>query len=248
MSGQLSLILIVGLAYLVAGFVKGLVGMGLPQVALGILAAVMTPGQAAAILIAPSLATNVWQAAAGPYLRDLLRRLAGMFAGLFVGAWLGAGLLTGSNTRLAFIGLGVVLMTYAVIGLSNIRFSLRRNAEIWVGPVVGIATGVVMAATGVFVIPALLYLEAIGLETEELIQALGLHFTLSTIALALVLWSGSAFDLSVGALSLLALVPAVIGMALGQALRRRTDAKTFRRYFFGIIFLLGANLILRGLV
>ena len=89
------------------------------------------------------------------------------------------------------------------------KFSVPRSAEIWLGPMVGIATGFVMAATGVFVIPALPYLQAIGLEKDELVQALGLHFTVSTVALALVLWDGGAFNMSLGTLSLFAIVPAV---------------------------------------
>jgi hypothetical protein len=49
---------------------------------------------------------------------------------------------------------------------------------------VGAITGLTTAATGVFVIPAVPYLQAIGFEKEELVQALGLSFTVSTMALA----------------------------------------------------------------
>ena len=174
------LIALVVCAYLLAGFVKGVIGMGLPTVALGILAAVISPAQAAAILIAPSLATNIWQMVAGPYLLGLIKRLGGMLIGMFLGAWLGNGILTGANAKPAAIGLGIVLVLYSLIGLAKLKFSVPRASEIWLGPLVGVATGVVMAATGVFVIPALPYLQAIGLEKDEMVQALGLHFTVST--------------------------------------------------------------------
>ena len=52
-------------AYLLAGFVKGVIGMGLPTVSIGLLGLLLTPAQAAAILVVPSLATNIWQFAAG---------------------------------------------------------------------------------------------------------------------------------------------------------------------------------------
>ncbi|MGD9920066.1 MAG: sulfite exporter TauE/SafE family protein, partial [Pseudorhodoplanes sp.] len=91
MESSVAIIALVVFAYLLAGFVKGVIGMGLPTVAMGILAAVITPAQAAAILIAPSLATNVWQMVAGPYFLGLIRRLGGMLLGMFVGAWLGNG-------------------------------------------------------------------------------------------------------------------------------------------------------------
>lgn len=241
-----TIVLVVG-AYLLAGFVKGVMGMGLPQVSLGILASVMTPAQAAAILIAPSFATNIWQMVTGPHLFDLIRRLGGMLIGLFVGAWLGAGILTGTNAKPAALGLGLVLVLYAVIGLAKIKFSVPRRSEIWLGPLVGLATGYIMAATGVFVMPALAYLQAIGLEKEELVQALGLHFTLSTVALTFVLWGGGAFDTSLGLLSLFAIAPALIGMYVGQHIRRRISLETFRLCFFGGILLIGLQLAWRNI-
>ena len=234
------LIALVVLSYPLAGFVKGVIGMGLPTVAMGLLAAVITPAQAAAILVGPSLATNVWQMLAGPYLLGLIRRLGGMLLGMFVGGWLGNGILTGANARPAAIGLGIVLVAYALIGLSKVKFSVPRASEIWLSPIVGVLTGIVMAATGVFVIPALPYLQAIGLEKDELVQALGLHFSVSTIALALVLWDGGVFDLSLGTLSLFAIVPAVAGMYAGQRVRARISADVFRVCLYLGLLALGA--------
>jgi uncharacterized membrane protein YfcA len=242
------LIALVVAAYLLAGFVKGVIGMGLPTVALGLLAAVMTPAQAAAILIAPSLATNVWQMVAGPYLVALIKRLGGMLIGMFVGAWLGNGILTGDNAKPAAVGLGIVLIAYALIGLSKVKFTVARTNEIWLGPIVGVLTGIVMAATGVFVIPALPYLQAIGFEKDELVQALGLHFTISTIALALVLWDGGAFNLSLGTLSLFAIVPAVVGMYAGQRVRARISPEAFRVFLYVGLLALGALQVGRNVI
>jgi uncharacterized membrane protein YfcA len=170
-----------------------------------------------------------------------------MLVGLFVGAWLGAGILTGSNAKPAALALGLVLVLYALMGLARIKFSVPRRTEVWLGPLVGLATGYVMAATGVFVVPALPYLQAIGLEKDELVQALGLHFTLSTLALTFVLWGGGAFDTSLGLLSLLAIAPAVVGMYFGQHIRRRISVEGFRLCFFTGILLIGLQLAWRNL-
>jgi hypothetical protein len=171
-----------------------------------------------------------------------------MLLGMFVGAWLGNGILTGDNAKPAAIGLGIVLIVYALMGLLKVKFSVARKNEIWLGPVVGILTGVVMAATGVFVIPALPYLQAIGFEKDELVQALGLHFTTSTIALALVLWDGGAFNLSLGTLSLFAIVPAVAGMYAGQRIRSRISAETFRVFLYVGLLALGALQVGRNVI
>jgi hypothetical protein len=70
----------VGAIFVVAGTVKGIVGLGLPTIAMALLTALMTPPRAAAILVIPALLTNVWQTWNGPTLMALLRRLWPMLA------------------------------------------------------------------------------------------------------------------------------------------------------------------------
>jgi hypothetical protein len=239
---------LVVLAYLLAGFVKGVIGMGLPTVALAVLAIAITPAQAAALLVAPSLVTNVWQMVAGPHLRTLVRRLGTMLIGAAVGAWLasGAGILTGDNAKLAATALGLALAAYALFGLSGLHFKVSPPAEKWIAPLVGLATGVLTAATGVFVLPALPYMQAIGLDKDELVQALGLHFTFCTLLLAAILLRDGAFGVSLAAASLIAVAPALIGMMLGQRVRRRIRVDVFRLCLFLGLLAVGGHLVLRN--
>lgn len=242
-----SLTLITALTFLLAGFVKGVVGLGLPTVAVGLLGLVMMPVQAAALLVIPSLVTNVWQLAAGPSFGALVRRLWPMLLALCFGTWMGGGMLVSGSAGRATMMLGIALVAYALVGLSAKRFSVSPRAEPWLSPLIGAATGMVTAATGVFVVPAVPYLQALDLDKEELVQALGLSFTISTVALAGVLAANGGFHLSVAGASLLALVPALGGMFVGQWVRLRVSAATFRLYFFCGLLLLGAHLALRDL-
>ena len=236
--------MLIGATFLLAGLVKGVIGMGLPTVAMGLLALALRPAEAAAILVVPSLVTNVWQLLAGPRFGTLARRLWPMMATVLVGTIAGAGVLAGNVAGLAKVGLGVALIVYAVVGLAGIRLAVAARHEVWAGPLVGAVTGLITGATGVFAIPAVPYLQAIGLEKDELIQALGLSFTVSTIALALGLLRVDAWHAGSVWMSLLALAPALLGMQLGQMLRSRIAAATFRRVFFAGLLLLGATLAL----
>ncbi len=236
--------ILIGATFLLAGLVKGVIGMGLPTIAMGLLALGLPPAEAAAILVVPSLVTNVWQLVSGPRFAALARRLWPMMAAVVLGTISGAGVLAGNVAGLAKIGLGIALIVYAVVGLAGIRLTVAARREPWLGPLVGAITGLVTGATGVFVIPAVPYLQAIGLEKDELIQALGLSFTVSTIALALGLLRVDAWQMGSVWISLLALVPALIGMQAGTWLRQRIAAATFRRVFFAGLLLLGATLAL----
>src|SRR5690349_16808484 len=214
-------LIVAALTFLLAGFVKGVIGLGLPTVAVGLLGLVMAPAQAASLLVVPSLVTNVWQLLAGPRFMGLIRRLWPMMAGICAGTWAGGGLLTGDQTGRATMALGIALIIYAIVGLTAFRFPKPGAAEIWLSPVIGAVTGFVTAATGVFVIPAVPYLQALDLEKEDLVQALGLSFTTSTIALAAGLAHDGALQFHVAGASLLALVPALGGMFFGQWIRLR---------------------------
>jgi uncharacterized protein len=243
-------LIVATVTFLLAGFVKGGIGLGLPTVSMGLLTLVMAPAKAASLLIVPSFVTNVWQLAAGPNFRQLAYRLWPMQAGVALGTLAGTGLLTGSHAGQAAVALGLLLMLYAGLGLTSVsvRFSVRPSAEWWLAPLIGALTGLVTAATGVFVIPAVPYLGALNLDKEDMIQALGLSFTVSTVALAAALAAGGAFDFGDVGASTAALAPALLGMAAGGALRDRFSERTFRRVFFGGLLLLGAHLASRALI
>jgi uncharacterized membrane protein YfcA len=239
--------LFIAAVFFAAGLTKGFIGLGLPTIAMGLLALVMPPLQAAALLALPSLITNVWQMLSGPWLLTITRRLWPMMAGVCAGTWAGMGLMTGAGVRHGTMLLGIALAIYALTGLAAMRFTIPRAQEIWTGPLVGAVTGLITAATGVFVIPAVPYLQAIGLEKEELVQALGLSFTVSTAALAVNLAMAEALDIGLAGPALGALAMAALGMGLGQALRLRMSPPTFRRWFFSALLLLGLYLAARGL-
>lgn len=242
------LLVVILLTFLLAGLVKGVIGLGLPTIAVGLLSLAMSPAEAAALLVVPSLVTNIWQLAAGPSFTALARRLLPMMLGVCLGTWAGSGLLTGAGAAQASVALGVALLAYAGLGLTTLRLSVPPAWERPLAPVIGIATGLVTAATGVFVIPAVPYLQALGLGKDDLVQALGLSFTVSTVAMAGSLAHEGAFGGTDATLSLLALVPALGGMGLGQWLRGRISPEMFRRCFFLGLLALGAHLALRAVI
>lgn len=231
--------------FLGAGVVKGVTGMGLPTVAMGVLSTLMPPAQAAAILVIPSFVTNVWQVFAGPATGPLLRRLWPMLLGIAAGTMASIGVLVRVDPLWLGHGLGVALMAYAGYALRSPTVSVPPRLERRLAPLVGLVTGAITGATGVFVMPAVPFLQALRLDKDELVQALGLSFTVSTVALAAGLATQGAFRLGQLGLSSLAIVPALAGMWLGQALRAHLSARLFRRCFLLFLVLLGLELASR---
>lgn len=239
------LVLAIVVTFVAAGLVKGMTGMGLPTVAMAVLGALVSPLAAASFLVVPSLVTNVWQFLAGPARGAVLRRLWPMMLAIFAGTALSAGLLVAGENNATTTALGLALVVYAAYTLFARQLHVPPRLEPWLSPVAGGATGFVTGGTGILVIPAVPYLQALSLPRDHLIQALGLSFTVSTLALAAGLGARGAFTLQGVGLSALAVLPALAGMWAGQKLRARIEPVLFRRVFLVSLLLLGAEMALR---
>jgi uncharacterized membrane protein YfcA len=245
---EASTVLVAAATFVVAGIVKGATGMGLPTVAMGVLGALVSPLAAASLLIMPTFVTNVWQLFAGPDVVRLVRRLWPMMLGLVVATLAGTSLLASGDTRLTTGMLGAALVTYSAYTLFARQLSVPARLEARLSPLIGATTGLVAGGTGVFTIPAVPYLQALGLDKDDLVQALGLTFTVSTIALAAGLaWRG-AFQVDNLAVSALAILPALGGMWAGQVVRRMVAPQTFRRWFLICLMGLGMEMLARTFV
>ena len=229
--------------FLLAGMVKGVIGLGLPTVSLGLLTAVLDLPTAMALLIVPSFATNLWQAVVGGSSRAILVRVWPFLLMATVTVWIGATALTRLNLSLLSGLLGGLLVLYSTLSLTGVSLSIPTKREIWLGPLFGIANGIFTGMTGSFVVPGVMFLQAIGLPRDMLVQAMGMLFTVSTIALALALQHNNLLTTQLSLVSAAALLPAILGMIAGQRIRQRLSAAGFRRIFFIAILGLGAYII-----
>jgi uncharacterized membrane protein YfcA len=143
-----------------------------------------------------------------------------------------------ADLRYTTIALGLLLAINAIIGLTKFNFIVAPRNEKWVGGIVGLITGMISAATGVQVVPSVPFLQAIGMEKEELIQALGVFFTVATLALGLNLTGAGLLTAATALPGAVAMVASFAGMFIGQAVRTRLQPDIFRRWFqIGMIVL-----------
>lgn len=246
MSDPTTLLLITA-AFFLAGGVKGVSGMGLPTVVMGLLGSILSPLTAASLATVPTFLTNVWQVFSGGRLAPIARRFGLMLVLTFLAALAGTSLIVRLDAAQITGALGMVLTLYAAYGLLARPFSLSQRWERRLAPASGLLTGAITGATGAAVVPLVPFLQSLNLSKDDLVQALGLSFTVSSLALAIGLaWHG-ALRLDLGLLSAAATIPAVGGMIAGQSLRRRISQALFRRLFFIAIALLGLEMTARGL-
>ncbi|MCU1715849.1 sulfite exporter TauE/SafE family protein [Pseudomonas sp. 5P_3.1_Bac2] len=236
---------IIILVFLLAGLIKGVIGLGLPTIAMGLLSVVMPPSVAASLLIIPSLVTNLWQLLIGPNFIRLFKRLWTMNAAIILGSLVSPLPSLNSGSSWTQAALGWVIVAYGLWGLAAKAAPNPSRHERWLSPIMGYITGAISAATGLFVIPAVPYLQALQLNKNDLVQALGLAFTASTIGLALQLAKGDALAQLDYSQCVVALIAALVGMFFGQHLRRHISEIAFRRCFFIGLIALGVYMAWR---
>ena len=241
-----TVIVILG-TFLFAGMVKGIIGLGLPTISLALLTIATSLPTSMALLLVPSLVTNIWQAAVGGKLREILTRLWPLFLTAAFTVWFGVLVLSSVELTLLSALLGALLMIYAVINLSGYRFNLNTRHEWWVGFLAGSVNGILTGMTGSFVVPGVFYLQSIGLRRDMLIQSMGILFTVSTLALMFSLQGNELLTLELGVWSSVSVVPAIFGMVIGQRIRKELSEKTFRKLFFLIILAIGTYIVVTAM-
>jgi uncharacterized membrane protein YfcA len=229
--------------FLLAGSVKGIIGLGLPTVSLALLTVTIGLPNAMALILAPSLITNLWQALAGGNGGVILRRIWLFLLMASVTVWLGAETLTRVGLEMLSALLGVLVVVYSLVSLAGMYFTITTRQEAWLGPLIGSVNGILTGMTGAFVFPGVFYLQTLGFSRDMLIQAMGMLFTVSTLALGVSLQANNLLTIELGQMSLAALLPAIIGMALGQRIRKKLSEKLFRQVFFVSLLVLGAYIV-----
>ena len=235
---------VIGGSFLLAGFVKGVIGLGLPTISLALLTALFDLPTAMALLIVPAFCTNIWQGFIGSYLALLSRRLWPLLLAVIPFVWAGAALSDLFETAILTRILGSMVVIYAVLSFRSVPYSITLPLQAWLGPLCGAINGVLTGLTGSLFLPGVMYLQAIGLSRDQLVQAMGLLFALSTLALGISLQETGRINVGLWQVSGFALLPALFGMHCGKICRGYLSDDLFRRVFLSGLALLGLYIML----
>ena len=244
--GAVALIACAG-AMIAGGAVKGVVGIGLPLVSLPVMATFIPVPKAIALLLLPSFVTSIWQVFHGGFLGRSVRRFWPLLLGMAIGTVISVRVLAIVDTHVLYLALGSLVATFAVVLHRRLVFAVPPRAEPWLGPVAGMASGLVGGLSMLFATVYVMYLSGLKLGKDFFVAVVALTNVTATIVLAAAM---ARYDLLGGsefAGSLFALVPAFAGLMLGQWLRGRIDEQRFRKVLAIVLFVIGLNLIRRGI-
>jgi hypothetical protein len=233
--------------FVLAGFVKGVIGLGLPTVALGILTASIGLKEAMAIIILPSFLTNVWQALSGGAMKQILKRLWPLLILSLLFIWFSADLLLIVDVKWLSTLLGITLLIYSITGIVGFAPQTPLKIQKWLTPLVGAINGVMTGLTGASVMPGVLYIQSLGWPKDVFVQAMGVLFMSSAVGLALGMGKNNLFTPELAMISGLAFIPAIVGMLIGQWVRDKLEERLFRKVFWVSVLFMGLYIVVRSL-
>lgn len=240
--------LVLGLVtFLVAGTVKGTLGIGLPLVAVPLLATVLDLPTALALMIVPVLASNLLQALQGTTKRATMKRFWPLLLTLIPCTVVAAQFVSSIDLQTGSLVLGVIVVLFSLSQLVQIRLPVSGNQETLLNPIVGAIAGFLGGVSNLFGPPLIMYLVALRLEKDDFVTTIGLLFLVAGVTLYTTLTIVGVVTFENAAASLVAALPVMAGVYLGSRLRGRINQKAFERVLLVVLVAIGLNLIRRGL-
>ena len=230
----------------VAGMVKGVVGLGLPLVALPLLTVAIGLKGGISTLIVPTLASNAVQAIQGGRLLRTARRFWPVYLPLLVCSFLGSQALVLLPERAMEAVLGGLVITVPLVSHFQPQLRISPAQERWLGPLIGGVSGLLGGATSLYGPPIMLFLSGLKLGKDDFVVAISLIFLVGTIGLG-----GGLLNFGVAqprdlAWSVLACAPMFLGLLAGQRVRARLDERRFGHALLAVYLAAGASFLFKA--
>lgn len=237
---------IVAATMVAAGVVKGIIGLGMPLVIVGILSIFLPIKVVLGILIFPLMITNIWQVFEVKGTLAPLVRFWPLATMMLVGLGVGAHLLILLDPSLLYLAVGGIVTIFTILGFLKPSMRLPDKAEKPGGFIIGGLAGICGGLGGVWGPPITMYLLALDLKKDEFIGTVGLLWFLGAFPLGALYYANGIIGEHNVFYSAAACIPALAGVWVGQKIRRRIPQESFRKVLMGFLFLIGLNLIRRG--
>lgn len=241
------LLAVAGILFL-GGWIKGVIGLGLPLVSVPLLTYLLPVPVAIFVLAVPVLVSNCYQATRGGLLVEALQRFWPLLTAMMLGVALGAQLLITLDERSLYLILGTMVTLLGFIYLFGGNLMISARFERGTGVAVGFGSGLLGGVSSFLGPPIVLYLVALHLGKELFIVALALVFFLGGVPLYGTLAASDIVGWDEILLSALGVLPVMLGVFAGQRLRRVMPQELFRRVVLAVMVIMGLLLIRRGLV
>ncbi len=229
------------------GFIKGALGVGTPLLTVPMMAQVLPPQTAIAIMAMPVVVANLWQYAQAQRSVEVARKFWPTFVAILVGTWIGVKILSVIDETTLMVIVGIAVMAFALLQGSSYRFYLADRMVRPAGTVFGLSSGVIGGISSFFGPMLMIYLMSIrDLDKNRFVSTISFLYVSAVVPWVINLYFFGLLGNETLILSLLAVLPVSLGMLLGQKMRRYISEHKFNILILGILLLSGASMLWRA--
>ena len=231
--------------FLVAGTVKGALGIGFPAIAMSILPIIIEPALGVTLLAIPILVTNGIQFLTVKGWPAIIRRFLIAGVSVAVSIFVVVQFVGEVPSRWINIAVGISLVLFAVTSLLKLEPRMTEHPG-WQA-LVGVSAGLIGGLSAVKA-PIMIYTVGLKLPREEFICAAGFLFFMGGVGLTLGTLNASLLNDVTTGVSLMCCAIALVGFRVGALIRARLTDKLFRMAILWGILLLGIRLVVTNAV
>ena len=241
-----TIIIIIILAVLAGGLVKGTLGFGMPMVALPIIAFIIPPTTAMILLCAPIFLTNFLQIKFRQGVSSY--RFLPMFLCLIIGLIIGARLILEIDVKTITQIIAVSIIFAALVNCFGIKIkNINKNHENTITSLIGFGSGILGGLSTFYGPPMLAYLVAVDLPKEKFVRTVSTMYFIGSFPLyGSLIYYGFATKEDL-IFSLILIIPAYIAQQVGTKIRDKFNQKQFRLCILITLIILGFSLLVKTL-
>lgn len=225
------------------GFVKGLIGLGLPLIAIPLISTVVDPRIAVAILALPMIVSNFVQARTGGHVLEAAYSFRWLLIPMIIGSVIGTMIITAIPVEAAKATVGGIVVAFALLTLSGKQPVLPAGMDKVLRPSIGLFGGVIGGMTSFFGPPVIPYLMTLQLNKTKFVQIMGMTFMLGSIPLLLGMMAKGFAPPNVLMVSGAGVVAVFISMHLGGLLRNRVSQALFTKIIAVFLIVIGSKML-----
>lgn len=229
---------VIALAVAIGAFAKSVTGMGMPMVAIPVMASFLGVEAAVVTMALPTFVTTVWLLWEHRHAANETRDLPVLLVTGVAGVVIGTAILRVADPRWLALALASLIFIYLALRLTRPGFALRPAVTRLLSPFVGLAAGLAQGATGISGPVVSTYLHAYGMTPRGFLLATNAVFLVFAAAQIATFMGTGLYEGRVVA-TLVALVPVAIVFPVGLAVGRRLDPARFDRLIMGLLFISG---------
>lgn len=242
-----SLIFIAAAVFVLAGTIKGIGGIGLPTASISLLSQFYDPYSAIALVIFPMMFSNIWQMHQSGDVVRIFKTFWPFGLMLMIFILIFSSLSAAIPVEMLMIILGGVIILFSLCSLLIHPPELPDRFDTLAQVIAGSLAGIMGGLTAIWSAPMVIYLVSRRVDKDDFVRATGLLITMGTLPLCFGYWANGLLTGSLAGISIMMIIPTIIGFSLGERIRRKIEPAIFQKVVLLLFLLMGLNLIRKAL-